>query len=96
MDRDGNGTVSFEEFAAVCTNTTDEIILLNLFTRMDTNQSGTISRQEMMNAIRGDPAARETLSQSPNLAPLLKPRGFDQLFKAVDADGSGDITFEVC
>ena len=94
MDRDGDGEISFEDFAAVCGTASDRLKLYRLFKSIDVDGSGSISRRELLKSIRDEEEVREYIRESENLRPLLKPRGFAVLFKTMDDDASGEISFK--
>ena len=65
-----------------------------LFVYFDADRSGEISGEEVLNAIEGSRAVRNILDSQEFLRPLLDRATYEQTFKEIDTDGSGELSYE--
>jgi len=76
VDIDGSDSIDLEELTDHLSSTCTEDVIRALFSKMDKDKSGTISRSEFRDAITKEPT---------------NVRDVDMIFKIVDTDGSGGI-----
>lgn len=83
IDKDGNGVIDYSEFITACINKQNLINKESLriaFAMLDTDGSGTITRQELKDAFETNSTKSEEL--------------WDQIMNEVDKNGSGTIELE--
>ena len=64
-----------------------------LFDMVDTDQSGTIERKELLYAIHRENVSASLVETSPALAPLLDVDRFNEAYDEIDTDHDGALTF---
>ncbi|XP_045158034.2 neurocalcin-delta B-like [Mercenaria mercenaria] len=102
FDEDGNGTVDFEEFLIGLSITemsanTDKVSKMKrirwAFNVYDKDRSGTIDKREMRQIVKA--VADVSVLPEEALENNESPKKFaDRLFKEIDVNGDGEITFE--
>jgi Ca2+-binding EF-hand superfamily protein len=70
------------------------IKLRQFFRKIDKDDSGSISKKELLQALQSCDIVSGIIPAFPNLKPLVKSRTYLQTFKNIDTDKSGDISFE--
>eukprot|EP00301_Raphidiophrys_heterophryoidea_P008749 c1317_g1_i1.p1 GENE.c1317_g1_i1~~c1317_g1_i1.p1 ORF type:complete len:150 (-),score=35.57 c1317_g1_i1:331-780(-) len=83
VDKDGNGTIEFNEFCALMINNQNdpEQEIREAFRALDTNQDGFISRKELRDGMR-------------KLGMHLSDAEIEEMIKQADIDGDGQINYQ--
>ena len=63
-----------------------------IFRMLDKDDSGVVNKEEMLHALETDEDLRETMEDSPQLAPLLNPEAFAEAFELMDVDDEGTVS----
>ncbi len=68
--------------------------LRSFFEEIDVDQSGTISKKELLKSIRESDVLQNMAKTYPVLKPLLHMRKYAAVFEEIDSDDSNDVSFD--
>jgi Ca2+-binding EF-hand superfamily protein len=71
-----------------------ETALQQIFDEIDTDKSGTISKKELLKSLRKSEILAKVAKIYPKLKQLLSAKKYSNTFLNIDADDSGDISFD--
>ena len=67
---------------------------VDLFERVDADQSGAIDMDELFHAIKKDKWVKRLLGRNDRLQPLLQPKKARAMFNQIDKNGDGVVTLD--
>ena len=76
------------------TEIVDDNLLQDFFSAVDTDNSGTISKKEMLRAMRKTKMFEAIAEKHNKLRPLLRGKTYLTTFQKINASGTSEITFE--
>ena len=68
--------------------------IIDLFERVDADQSGAIDMDELFHAIKKDKWVKRLLGRNDRLQPLLQPKKARAMFNQIDKNGDGVVTLD--
>ena len=68
--------------------------IIDLFERVDADQSGEIDMDELFHAIKKDKWVKRLLGRNDRLQPLLQPKKARAMFNQIDKNGDGVVTLD--